>query len=242
MIWSSPSFGQQLSREKRCNTDTLIAHIDRRHHLGRDVNDTATTYKAFDCTKISRFGLRLDIGFASYSYNDKTKRWLGNHPGPSFNFILVYEKFNLGFRFKPWTVNPGTQMIFGNDTLTRRADLNPVKLDYYMGYSIDMKNNFSIEPYLGLTRNMFIVINEDELNKTFHIRTATGLIAGVTFNKYFKLKEFKFISAFAGAGYASTDFTKTNNKLDKGYFEWTIGVSCKGFFKKHFLERINPVR
>lgn len=217
------TFGQNLNWEKKCENDTII--ISRRIvHLAR-----TNSYKAIYCNKTSDFGLRFDIGASYYMYNKPTSNWLGNHYSLSVGFIFALRHFNFGFRFKPWTINPNTNLIFNNDTLTTTAKLNPIKLDYFVGYSIDFQKNISLEPYIGLSRNIFKVINEHELKKNFSIPETNGIITGISINKYFNIKEKKFISIFLNYGYSFVDFRKVNSELSRGYSEFTFGVAFKGF-------------
>ena len=232
------SFPQQYNREKNCHPDTIIVSIDRRHLIKTDLPDSVREYKAFRCTQVSPFGFRVDIGIAHYHYAGSTSQWIGNHFAPSLGLTLAYKKMNFGARFKPWTVRPGSRLSFNNDTLPTSAKLNPVKIDYFFGYSIDLSRNISVEPYAGLSTNIFNVINEKELNQSFDIPKVTGMIGGVYINKYFTIRPFKFISTFINAGYSSANFKKVHNQLDRGYFEWSVGVGYKVFGKRHFSDRI----
>ena len=229
-------YSQQYNREKVCSSDTVLVRRDRMHMI-KPVNDTAS-YIALKCSRVSDIGWRLDLGISAYRYKNRTSDWLGNHHGPMLGLALAYRKLSIGLRIKPWTLNPGTELIFSNDTLTKKAKLNPNKIDFYTGYSFDIKHNISIEPYAGWTKNIFHVINNEELNKNFQIPNANGFISGLVVNKYFRLKEFQFLSIFLQLGYACTDFSKTHFQLDKGYFEYSFGIAFKSFYKRNFLERI----
>lgn len=223
--------GQQYNRDRICGTDTIS--VDYVHRMtGKRIQ-----YKAFECTQVSKLGIRFDVGFNTYSYNARTKLWLGNHNGAIFGLVFAYKNFNLGFHFKPATVSPGSELIFNGDTLRKNAQLNPIKIECDLSYSIDFKYNFSMEPYIGFTRNSFHVINEEDINKTYTIPNSFGMTAGVTINKYFKLKELKFISLFVRYGYGLTDFKKTNDQLGTGYSDLAIGLSYKAFYKRKFLNR-----
>jgi hypothetical protein len=207
--------------------------------IRRNANsDSTTRFRAVMCKKITTTGLRIETGISKYFYNEKTQQWLGNHGGPNLNFILTVNKLNFGLRFKPWTVNPTKELVFNSDTLTKLASLNPVKVDYFVGYSIDLNHNISIEPYIGISNSTFHVINEVELKKSFTIPSINGLISGITFNKYFKIKEGEYIAVFANAGYSFTDFKKVHESLEMGYIDCTLGVAYKGFFVKQFLKKV----
>jgi hypothetical protein len=227
--------GQKYDGETICFGDTVSVHS---HQSMRNIIDSNYSYKVITCRKQSIVGMRFEIGVSKYYYNTKMAEWIGNHGGPNFNLILTIDKFNVGIRFKPWTVNPKTGLVFNNDTLPGYAKLNPVKIDYYLGYSFDFRHNLSVEPYVGFSNTRFSVINEDVLKKTFTIPKAKGFIAGVTGNKYFKIKNHEYVSVFAGVGYAFVDYRKVNKNLDMGYFEWTVGIAYKGFLEKQFLKKV----
>ena len=84
-------------------------------------------------------------------------------------------------------------MEFNEQTLPTTAKLNNIRLDYYVGYSLDFGKLISLEPYAGYNRTSFLVINEKELNQEFTFNKTGGLIIGTTLNKYFKLKDYGYI-------------------------------------------------
>ncbi|MBC7875212.1 MAG: hypothetical protein H7Y01_14505, partial [Ferruginibacter sp.] len=220
------------NKDKVCGTDTV--YIDYRDlKFGRQIK-----YNAFECTQVAKPGIRFELGYTSHSYNHGTKKWLGNHSGFQLGLALVHRNVNIGIKFKLATIIPKSQLLFKGDTLIYEDLLNPIKIDYYAGYSFDLKHNFSIEPYVGITRNLFNVITEKERNKTFDIPDVHGLNTGVTLNKYFKLKEFHFLSVFITCGYGFSNFKKAHPSLGAGYSEWAVGLSYKVFGKNRFHEKI----
>lgn len=237
---NSKSFGQRWKPEVICSSDTLT--VEPYHsliHIPERINSTnQEPYKIVQCRTRSKFGFRMDIAISNYYYGDKTTSWIGQHGGPNFNFILVANKLNFGFRFKPWTIDPKKDMEFNGQTLPTTAKLNNIKLDYYVGYSFDFTKLISVEPYLGYNRTYFLVINEDDLNQEFPLNKTGGLIVGTTLNKYFKLKDYGYISVFGTVGYGFVDYKKVHSDLDNGYFEWNFGVALKAFGTKRFNKRV----
>lgn len=216
-----------------CNEDTVT--VQQSIKLENNT-DSLVLFDAVRCERSSRGGFRIDIGFVKYYYNKNTKQWLGNYGSPLFAISILIQRFNFGLRFKPFTVNPQTELIFYNDTLFGNAILNPIKTDYYLGYSFDYNHNFSLEPYLGYSQSSFIVINQDELNKTYNIPQTNGVVAGITLNKYFNIKDYEYFNIFVSCAFTFIDYRKVHNELGFGNFEWMVGLSYKGFVKKHFLE------
>jgi hypothetical protein len=129
-------------------------------------------------------------------------------------------------------------MDFNEQTVPITAKLNSIKLDYYIGYSLDFEKLISIEPYIGYNSSSFIVINEDKLNQKFSLKKTGGIIIGTTLNKYLKIKEYEYISVFGTAGYSFVNYKKVHSDLDNSYFEWNIGIAYKGFFTKRFNKRV----
>jgi len=231
-FYSTPLWGQVYERNRICKNDTIdVDYIDFR-------TEKRIQYKAFECEKVSKLGIRIDIGFNHYKYNPKTRNWLGNHNGPLLGLTVAYGDFNMGIKFKPATVNPKQDLDFNGEILANEAELNPIKIDYDVSYSINFKHNLSIEPYAALTANSFIVINEDKLGKNYKINKVHGLTIGTTINKYFHLKDYLFFSVFAKYGYGLTNFKKVNSSLGIGYSDFVIGIAYKGFVKRIFLKRI----
>ncbi|GAB3415196.1 hypothetical protein GCM10027516_06690 [Niabella aquatica] len=195
-------------------------------------------YKAFRCVQVTKLGIRVDVGFNHYVYSSKTRDWLGNHNGPLLGISIAYTNFSIGFKFKPATVTPQTELAFNEVLLTSEAKLNPNKMDYELAYSINLRQNISIEPFIGLSANRFVVINEKDLKKHYEIKNAKGSITGVTLNKYFSLKGVQFFSVFARYGYGFVNFKSSHEQLGNGYSDLSLGIAYKAFGKKQFLKRI----
>jgi len=232
-------FSQKCNREIECLLDTIDVpvFVKKFNLLGKE--DSLYTYKAIICKKVTKFGMRFDIGVSQYFYNEPTANWLSNHGGPLFGFSVAYENWNIGARFKPYTINPTKNLDFNNTVLSNKAKLNPVKFDFYIGYSFDMKRNFSIEPYIGYSETMFVVINEKELNDKFNIPSSFGTIIGITLNKYIPTKKkYEYYTFFANIGIGLVDYTRTHKSLGMGYIDLSMGVAFKGFFKREFERKI----
>ncbi len=229
------AFCQKYNGDTICFNDTLLYES---HPTIKAIPDSVNSYKVIRCQKRYNFGVRFEVGISRYFYNKKTKDWLGNHGGPNLNLILTYNKINVGIRFKPWTVNPKSELAFNGDTLPIYSELNPIKNDFFVGYSLDFKKNISIEPYLGITKTSFNVINEDELNKVYAIPKAYGFLLGATLNKYFEIQDYQYIAVFVNIGYSLVDYKKINSNLGIGYADFTIGVAYKGFFKNLFFKKL----
>jgi len=240
ILTNSLSFGQKWIPEVICSTDTLTIEPYISMKYIPDKMDTVNqeSYKIVQCRTRSKVGFRMDIAASNYYYGDKTTSWIGQHGGPNFNFIFVVDKLNFGFRFKPWTIDPKKEMDFNGQTLPTTAKLNNIRLDYYIGYSLDFDKLISLEPYAGYNRTSFLVINEDELNQEFVINKTGGLIIGATLNKYFKLKDYGYISIFGTVGYGFVDYQKVHPDLDNGYVEWNLGVAVKSFGIKRFNKKV----
>jgi hypothetical protein len=223
---------QNYDRDKKCETDTInVDFVDRKF-------GTHIKYKAFKCTQVSKIGIRFDLAFNRYKYNSTTEKWLGNHNGGTLGIGIIYSNLTFSSEFKPATVIPKKELEFDGQLLTNEAKLNPIKIEYKLAYSINTKHNLALEPYLAYTRNSFIVINEEELNKQFEFSKIHSPTLGIAINKYFTIKDFQFLSAFFKFGYSMTNYQKLNYSLGKGYSDISFGISYKGFIKREFLEKI----
>jgi len=240
IICGSIAFGQKWTPEIICSTDTLIIEPYRSIKYDPIEDDSLyqKPYKVVQCKTRTNLGFRIEFAISKYYYGNKTQEWIGQHGGPNFNFALVFDKFNFGFRFKPWTFTPKKEIMFNGQTLPTTAQVNTIKLDYYLGYSIDFNKLVSVEPYVGYNRSSFIVINETELNKNFNINKTGGIIIGTTFNKYIKLKGYEYLSFIATIGYAFVKYEKVHYEFDKGYLEWNLGIAIKGFLPKRYNKKI----
>ncbi len=238
---NSISFGQKWNPEIICSTDTFIVqpYISKIYNPEKTDSLNLSPYKIIQCRTRSNVGFRIEFAVSNYYYGDKTTNWIGQHGGPNFNFIFASNRFNFGFRFKPWSIDPKKEINFNGQILPTTARLNNIRLDYYVGYSFDFEKRISLEPYLGYNRTSFLVINEDEINQEFSFNKTGGLIIGTTLNKYFKIKGYEYISVFATFGYGFVDYETVHPDLDNGYFEWNLGVAYKGFGIKRFNKRVD---
>ncbi len=238
ILMSTISLGQKWIPEIICSTDTLSIepYISMKYNPKNTIKQEP--YKIVKCRTRSNVGFRIDIAASNYYYGNKTTSWIGQHIEPNFNIILVINKLNFGIRFKSWTIKPQKEIKFDEQILPTLAKLNNIRLDYYLGYSFDFEKLISIEPYVGYNKSSFYVINEEELNKEFSFNKTGGFIFGLTINKYFKVKEYEYISLFGTLGCGFVDYTKVHPDLDNGYFEWSIGVAYKGFITKIFNKRV----
>ncbi len=225
-------FAQRINTDPVCGTDTIeVNHRDLKY-------GGAIRYRALRCYRPSKLGLRVELGAAGFRYQGGTKTWLGDHGSAMLGLGLAFQNWTAIVRMKVWTIQPGRTLLVGNDTLTGAADLNPVKLDYLLGYSFNLPHHFSLEPYLGYSRNRFFVINEEALNKDLDLRTAKGIVAGLTANKYFPTKQYNFIALFLSAGYSSARFSSVHPSLGRGYWEAAAGIAFKGFHRIEYFRRL----
>jgi hypothetical protein len=222
--------GQQYNRDAVCGSDTeQVRYVSLR-------SIEPVNYQAFRCRQVSRWGIRPEIGRSSYVYTPQTARWLGKHNGASFALYVAYGDFNLGARFILATVTPQTELMLDGKPLTGEAKLNPNKGEYSAGYSLNLKYNFCLEPYIAITKNEFRVINEDSLQQHYQIPRVSGFTAGIGLNKYFRLTDFQFLTLFVRYGHGFTDFGKVHSSLGVGYSEWCFGLAYKGFAQKFFMK------
>jgi hypothetical protein len=234
LLISKSTFCQSWDNEIICSPNPIVIE---RPGMKFD-RDSTTKFLAFICKKRSKVAFRMEVGISRYYYNKSTANWLGNHGGPNFNFFLEYDKINVGMKFKPWTVNPRETLNFNGSSLSEIAKLNPIKIDFTVGYSLNSEPNISFEPFLGYTRSSFQVINEDVLQQQYSIPKTGGFLVGLTINKYIKLKNYENVSIFGNAEYCFVDFSKVHPTLTQGYFEWTLGLAFKNFFPKYFYKTV----
>ena len=224
--------GQRIVNDTICTKDTVIVQGIWTFPKDTKLADPSGSFFALYCDYRKKIGFRFDFGFSQYLYENSVTDWLGFHQGTNLNFILVYDKFNIGFRFKPWTTNPKSEIQFDNKVLTKEADLNPLKFDYYIGYEIDLGNSISLEPSVGYTECKFKVINEVEINEKFSFNSTNGLLLGMTFNKYFVVFNYSYVALFCRINHGFVDFSEIHNDLQGNYTELCLGVSYKLYWKE----------
>lgn len=242
LIFSSYVSAQQWDKIVVCSSDTLVVQSYEKIKKGNSVDTIFTNnriqHKIVQCRTRSNTGFRVELGFSNYYYGENMTSWIGQHGSPNFNIYLIHNKFMLGIRSKPWTIDPLKELNLQNQILPTDAKLNVIKSDIVLGYSLDLPKLISVEPFIGLNRSRFLVINENEINQEFSFDKIRSPILGVTFNKYFKLEGYNYLSIFSTSGYSFTDYSTVNPSLEKGYFEWNLGLAYKGYIPKLLSQRV----
>ena len=223
----NPLFSQKWQPQVICSNDTII------------LDPYINPYRALECKTSTNISSRWEFAISRYLYTAQTQEWMKNHGGPNFSLALGYSNVSIGIRFKPWTINPEKELEFEGIVLPETADVNNVRIDYYASYSFDFNNLISVEPYVGLNRTLFFVINEDELNQTYDLNSTGGLIFGTSINQYFYVGNFSFLVLFATLGYGFVNYDKLHPELGNGYFEWSIGIALKSFRNHRFYKRVD---
>ncbi len=206
--------------------------------VNNKVIDSTYTIRILKCVKSSPLGLKFEAGYSRYFYNRKTAEWLGQHGGPTFGLALIIENTNVGVKFKPWTLYPQKSLDINGYVLPITTKLNPIKIDYFLSYNFNLKGNLTFEPAFGYTRSSFVILNEDDTGPSFSIPKIGGLLVGISASKHFTLKYNEFLSIFSNVEYAFVDYSKVSSDLGYGYFDFTLGIAFKGYFKKLVLKRI----
>ena len=222
---------QEYNRNPVCGTDTISRDYE-------DLKNRRIQYRAFECTKPTDFGIRIEMGYERFFYNPKTQAWLGNHEGYMAGIAVAYHNFSFGAKAKVATVRPETELTFDGELLTAAAKLNPVKIDYDVSYDFNLRYNFTLAPYVAYTTSEFRVINQDSLGRHYDIPKRRGFTAGIALNKYFRIKDFEFFGLFVRWSYGFTNFEKVHPDLGRGYSNLTFGIAYKGFGKTHFYKRL----
>ena len=202
------------------------------------VVDSTYTIRVLKCVKSSPLGLKLEAGYSRYFYSKKTAEWLGQHGGPNFGLTFIFENANVGVKFKPWTLDTKNSLDINGYVLPIMTKLNPIKIDYFLSYNFNLQRNITFEPSIGYTRSIFVIMNEESAGSSFSIPITGGLVLGISSSKYFTLNYNEFLSIFGNVEYAFVDYTKVSSDLGYGYFDFTIGIAFKGYFKKLVLKRI----
>jgi hypothetical protein len=188
--------------------------------------------KTFKIIK-SDWGARFNLGISKFNYGDKTAEWLGNHASPDLNLSILYKNYRFGIGFKPWTVNPKSELEFNGDTLTTFANLNPIKFEFLFGYNFSDLEYVNIEPYIGYLINSFEVINEDVLQKKYDIPTQSGFTIGISvYKELIDFNPYDNLQLFINTNYNFVDFSKVNSALDNNFWAFEIGITYQSWFTR----------
>lgn len=233
LMKSSFAHSQEYNRAVICGSDT--EHVN---YIGLKYGELVDYY-AFRCKQVSPWGIRLEIGRSSFIYTPETARWLGRHNGGSFAVYVAYGNLNIGARTVLTSAISKTDLVLDGKLLESNAKLNPIKIEYSAGYSVNLKYNFCAEPFLAVTKNAFYVLKEDSIGKHYQIPQVYGFTTGIGLNKYFRVREFEFLALFVRYSHSFSNFKKVEKSLGIGYSEWNFGIAYKVFAKKTIMKPIN---
>jgi hypothetical protein len=222
---------QQYDKTERCGTDTI--HVKHHDRYG-DMID----YLAFQCSQAGPLGIRVEWGLGSATYRGTTQQWLGTHASMPLGLAFSYKNINLGVRGKPSLMEPRSDIVIDGQLLEKEMRVNPSKVDVYAGYTFNLGWNFSVEPYAGVTFHKWEVYDEEKFNKHFSLPNHTGLHAGATLNKYFRLRDVHFLGLFAGYSYGLVNYEKIHPSLESNYSEWMAGITFKAIEKRKYYKKI----
>jgi hypothetical protein len=231
---------QKYFPDTLCGKDTV--HVNepaRRHVQTKYYHENFKPYKYVICKSRSKFGVRNEIGLSNIYYNNNIGNWLGNKRSFYWGILLAYHNLNYGFSIRLNTFNPKTDLNFEGVTIPKNAVLNLVKFDYFVAYSVNFNNLISIEPYIGLNRTQFLLINSDEINLQFKFKEALGVSTGIKFNKYFEVKRYTYVSIYGTMGYTYADLKNIHPQFNNGFYEWNIGLAYKRYFIKRVIKIID---
>jgi len=216
---------------------TVINKLNRKL-VNNKIVDSTYTIRILKCVKSSPLGLKFEAGYSRYFYNRKTAEWIGQHGGPTFGLTFIIENTNVGVKFKPWTLDTKESLDINGYALPMNTKLNPIKIDYFLSYNFTLKRNIIFEPALGYTRSIFVILNEDITGSSFSIPKTGGFLVGISASKYITINYNEFLSIFGNVEYAFVNYSKVSSDLGYGYFDFTLGIAFKGYFKKLVLKRI----
>lgn len=236
---SFQSIGQQFQDQIICSVDTVVVTVDTQREYIKVPGDTSYSYRAVLCTKRANAGFGFGMGGLKCSYNSATSEWLGTHGGVFVNFFIPINRFSLGFNMILATANQRKELVYNKDTIRTTAQVNPSKLEYYLGYSVNFKYNFSLEPFLGISKSIFYVKDTLYSKKEFSPPSIMGFFGGASIKKYFRFEEYVWLTLFTSVGYSVTDYRKINKDLGIGYYEWVIGAGFKQYLTRKFHKRIS---
>lgn len=230
--------GQKIYTDTICIKDTVVIKGTLIYPKNQQLRDTTNSFLATYCDYKKNFGLRFDFAFSQYLYSKSMADWIGDHQGTNLNLILAYKKLNVGVRFKPWTTNTRTVLTFNNKVLPKDAEINPFKIDYFVGYEFDLSDKVSIEPSFGYTMCTFKVINEDKIKEQFAFNTTNGLLCGLTINKYILFDNYKYIVLFGRINHGFVKYSDIHPNIQGGYTEICLGLSYKFYWRNRIFKVI----
>lgn len=221
----------ELSKDTICNADTVLVSGGMQYPKNKILPDMSSAFLATYCDINSKFGYKFEFGILQNIYSKSVANWIGNHLSADMGINLIYNNINLGFRYKPSTINPKTELRFNNVVLPKDADLDPIKSDYFVSYDFKLNDIYSIEPSVGYTISTFKVIDEKE-GQHFNFNSVNGLTLGVAFNKNIRFDTFSYGILFGRINYGFVDYSQVYTNLGKNYLEACIGIAFKFNRKK----------
>jgi hypothetical protein len=236
MTTASLMFSQRYDPERICKSDTLTGYRRSNPHereYAKAPRGVSDTFRYVWCSEVSPLAFRVDMGFSWFRNEPAMRDWVGHHNGHDLGVSVSYKRWSIGARFKLETVLTKRPIDNSTMVLPEGVMLNPVKIDYYFGYAFDIGRRFTVEPSLGVTKNMFKVIEPELKELNWDFANVYGLLAGVTLNQYIRLNKTKYLVVWGQVNSGASNYQKIHPTLGRGYVEFSIGVGYKIFGKRH---------
>jgi hypothetical protein len=231
ILSTSLAFSQIIQSDSICNNDIFLVPGFLTYPESYPLSDPRALVEAKYCDYKTDFGASFEFGFSQYFHDNSVRNWIGFHQGTNLNFALVYRIISLGFRFKPWTTPVKSELNFNNVILPIDTDINPMKIDSYLGIAINLNEKYYIEPTFGYSRCFFDFPYAVDIRDKILIKGNGGPLIGITFNRYIDLNNYSFFSVYCRINHGFVDYARTHSLLIGGYTEINIGVSYK-FYRK----------
>lgn len=172
--------------------------------------------------------VEINSGAIKYFYDDKTGNFIGDHWGQSFKVKLYYKDIFVGSCFYPSSFRNKDTLNFSGKLFYRNSAFTILKINIMAGYNITLPRNFNIETYIGYLNSSFI-----ESNQNFVSKFSNGYIIGFTINKYFEIKENKFVNIYVNNSFNKSNFGNLSSNLGNKFYLIEIGLGYKFEIIKH---------
>ncbi len=165
---------------------------------------------------------------------DESKLWLDNYPAIGFSFGYIRNNISYMFNMSFLKVETNSALVYGRDTLSDTIGINPINMEFSLGYVWDLWNSLYITPAISF--DIFSPGPSPDAGKPvkFKIPTIYGTGLSLTIDKRLKVEDESF-AGYVGSlrsGITYNDFSKIKDGLGNYRYFTEVSFGWKGWTRK----------
>ncbi len=177
----------------------------------------------------SKWGMKLEVGGLLHHMPNQTQ--VDAKLSLAGSFSIFYN--NLFLRNEIYTIefSPKNMIVFGKYIFFDDTEFISINLNPEIGYCFNISNKWSSDIRLGLNITNFDLKYTEELG-SYSSDFVTGVVLGLTMDRYIKFNGLKYLVLGLNIDYYSTNYNSISPDLDRSAINFSLTAAYKFRFNK----------